>query len=75
MQVYSQKSTSTTLPRSASGVSGTEFTQRSALKAGSLPAALAMHDVAMIQMSNGSITLINGCSWGLSAIRSNQPTP
>ena len=35
MQVYSQKSTSTTLPRSASGVSGGEFTQRSTLKAGS----------------------------------------
>ena len=40
-QVYSQKSTSTTLPRSASAVSGAEFTQRSALKAGSLLAAPA----------------------------------
>src|SRR4051794_30337432 len=41
MQVYSQKSTRTTLPRSASAVSGAEFTQRSGLNAGSLFAAPA----------------------------------
>ena len=46
MQVYSQKSTRTTLPRSASAVSGVEFTQRSTLKAGSLPAAPTTHDAA-----------------------------
>lgn len=39
MQVYSQTSTSTTLPRSPSAVSGAEFTQRSALSVGSLFAA------------------------------------
>ena len=46
MQVYSQKSTSTTLPRNPSAVSGAEFTQRSALSAGSLFAAPAKLDAA-----------------------------
>jgi hypothetical protein len=40
-QVYSQKSTRTTLPRSMSAVSGAEFTQRSTLKADTSLAALA----------------------------------
>src|SRR4051812_47381062 len=41
MQVYSQKSTRTTLPRSASAVSGVEFTQRCASRAGMSLAARA----------------------------------
>src|SRR5262245_24085736 len=41
MQVYSQKSTSTILPRSMSPVRAVEFTQRSAVKAGKSSAALA----------------------------------
>src|SRR4051794_38065726 len=45
-QVYSQKSTSTTFPRNASGVSGGEFTHRSAFIDGRLLAALARHDAA-----------------------------
>src|SRR4051812_31842633 len=47
MQVYSQMSTSTTLPRSASGVSGAEFTQRSGLSAGSSVAAPARPEPAI----------------------------
>src|SRR5688572_28622141 len=46
MQVYSQTSTSTTLPRSPAAVSGAEFTQRSAVKAGNLPAAPTRHEPA-----------------------------
>src|SRR5262245_13912189 len=41
MQVYSQKSTRTTLPLSMAGVSGAAFTQRSTVKVGMSPAALA----------------------------------
>src|SRR5262249_6339618 len=41
MHVYSQMSTRTTLPRSASAVSGGEFTQRSTLNAGNPTAAAA----------------------------------
>src|SRR5262245_8714214 len=41
MQVYSQKSTRTTLPRSISAVSGVEFTQRWTVTAGIALAALA----------------------------------
>src|SRR5262245_9452173 len=41
MQVYSQKSTKTTLPRSMSAVRGVEFTQRSTSKAGMALVALA----------------------------------
>src|SRR3954447_11627321 len=44
--VYSQKSTSTTFPRNASGVSGGEFTQRSAFNDGRWLAALARPDTA-----------------------------
>src|SRR6476646_10898952 len=46
-QVYSQKSTSTTLPRRASDVSGGEFTHRSAFIDGRLLAALARQEAAM----------------------------
>jgi hypothetical protein len=46
MQVSSQTSTSTTLPRSPSGVSGAVFTHRSALSAGSRLAAPARHEPA-----------------------------
>src|SRR3954447_8775423 len=45
-QVYSQKSTSTTFPRNATGVSAGEFTQRPALCDGSVLAAITRHDVA-----------------------------
>src|SRR5688572_8485298 len=46
MQVYSQTSTSTTLPRSAAAVSGAEFTQRSTLKTGTLAVAPTRHEPA-----------------------------
>src|SRR5262245_13403470 len=46
MQVYSQKSTSTTFPRNPSAVSGGELTHRCALNDGRLLAALARHDAA-----------------------------
>src|SRR5688572_30941748 len=59
MQVYSQMSTSTTLPRSPSGVSGAEFTQRSALSAGSRLAAPARHEPAtMLATRSGRMVLI-----------------
>src|SRR5262245_49416241 len=44
--VYSQKSTSTTLPRNASGASGGELTHRAGLNDGRLLAALATQEAA-----------------------------
>src|SRR5918992_2545986 len=61
MQVYSQTSTSTTLPRSPSGVSGAEFTHRCAWSAGSRLAAPARHAPAtMLATRSGRIVLITG---------------
>ena len=61
MQVYSQKSTSTTLPRSPAAVSGAEFTQRSGLNAGSLFAAPAkLEPTTMPAKMSGKVILMNG---------------
>src|SRR4051812_1218364 len=53
-QVYSQKSTSTTFPRSATGVSAGEFTQRSAFSEGSVLSAITRHDAAAKPSSTNS---------------------
>src|SRR5688500_6051638 len=59
MQVYSQTSTSTTLPRSPSGVSGAEFTHRCALSAGSRLAAPDRDEPAtMLATRSGRMVLI-----------------
>src|SRR3954469_24531834 len=59
MQVYSQKSTRTTLPRSASAVSGAEFTQRSGLNAGSLFVAPAkLEPTTMLAKMNKRMALM-----------------
>src|SRR5262245_12439303 len=60
MQVYSQTSTRTTLPRSMSGVSAGEFTQRSTVKAGMsrvVPAAPA--PIATARNTKGRMALIS----------------
>src|SRR3954470_19668273 len=53
-QVYSQKSTSTTFPRSATGVSAGEFTQRSACSEGKALSAITRHDAAAKPSSTNS---------------------
>src|SRR5215217_9593381 len=60
IQVYSQTSTSTALPRSPSGVSGPEFTHRCALSAGSRLTAPARHEPAtMPAVRSGRMVLTN----------------
>src|SRR4051794_8620239 len=63
MQVYSQTSTSTTLPRSPSAVSGPELTQRSALSVGNLLAApTRLEPTTMPATSSRKMALMKGHS-------------
>src|SRR6476620_1315230 len=70
MQVYSQTSTRTTLPRNASAVSGVEFTQRSTLNGGNLPAAPTRHDAATSPKNNRGRTALmaNSFSAGVTEV-------
>src|SRR5260221_6578621 len=63
MQVYSQTSTSTIVPRRAAGVSGAVLIQRSALRVGSLLAALAIQDPARTARHSSGRTSFMTASW------------
>src|SRR6266850_5868522 len=76
MQVYSQKSTSTTFPRNASAVSGGELTHRCALNDGKLLAALARHEAAITPRHRiGRVSLIKGCSSHEQVLSRQRPRP